>query len=159
VSIEVDNETDQDVDARALVSVARHVLDRLGVSPLAEVAISLVDVERMTDLHVRWMNEPGPTDVLAFPMDELDVRTARASGRPLDARPPDSEPLVLGDVVLCPAVAEKQAGDAGHTTADELALLTTHGVLHLLGFDHAEPEEHAEMFGLQGELLASWKAT
>ena len=159
MSIEVDNETDHDVDARALVSVARHVLDRLGVSPLAEVAISLVDVERMTDLHVRWMNEPGPTDVLAFPMDELDVRTARASGRPLDGRPVDSEPLVLGDVVLCPAVAEKQAAEAGHSTADELALLTTHGVLHLLGFDHGEPEEHAEMFGLQGELLASWKAS
>jgi len=105
------------------------------------------------------MNEPGPTDVLAFPMDELDVRTARASGRPLDGRPADSEPLVLGDVVLCPGVAEKQAVEAGHSTADELALLTTHGVLHLLGFDHAEPEEHAEMFGLQGELLASWKAS
>jgi probable rRNA maturation factor len=158
VSIEVDNETDQDVDARALVSVARHVLDRLGVSPLAEVAISLVDVDRMTDLHVRWMNEPGPTDVLAFPMDELDVRTARASGRPLDERPSDSEPLVLGDVVLCPVVAQRQAGEAGHSAADELALLTTHGILHLLGFDHEEPEEHAEMFGLQGELLASWEA-
>jgi probable rRNA maturation factor len=95
---------------------------------------------------------------MAFPMDELDVRTARASGRPLDARPSDGEPLVLGDVVLCPVVAEKQAQEAGHSTADELALLTTHGVLHRLGFDHAEPEEHAEMFGLQGELLSTWKA-
>src|SRR5437763_1597030 len=111
MSIEVDNETEHDVDARALVSVARHVLDQLGVSPLADVAISLVDVERMTDLHVRWMNEPGPTDVLAFPMDELDVRSARASGRPLDARPPDGEPLVLGDVVLCPVVAQQQAAE------------------------------------------------
>jgi probable rRNA maturation factor len=158
MSIEVDNETAYDVDARALVSVARHVLDRLGVHPLAEVAISLVDVDRMTELHVQWMDEPGPTDVMAFPMDELDVRTARASGRPLDARPDDTGPLVLGDVVLCPDVAAKQAVEAGHSTADELALLTTHGVLHLLGFDHGEPEEHTEMFDLQGELLASWKA-
>lgn len=158
MTVEVENETEHDVDARALVSVARHVLDELGVSPLAEVAISLVGVERMTELHVQWMDEPGPTDVMAFPMDELDVRTARASGRPLDARTTDSEPLVLGDVVLCPDVAAKQAFEAGHAMADELALLTTHGVLHLLGFDHAEPEEHAEMFGLQGELLASWKA-
>jgi probable rRNA maturation factor len=156
VSIEVENETDHDVDATALVSVVRHVLDQLGVHPLAEVAISLVDEARMAELHVQWMDEPGPTDVMAFPMDELDVRTARASGRPLDARPSDGEPLVLGDVVLCPVVAEKQAQEAGHSTADELALLTTHGVLHLLGFDHAEPEEHAEMFGLQGELLSSW---
>jgi probable rRNA maturation factor len=158
VSIEVENETDHDVDATALVSVVRHVLDQLGVHPLAEVAISLVDEARMAELHVQWMDEPGPTDVMAFPMDELDVRTARASGRPLDARPSDGEPLVLGDVVLCPVVAEKQAQEAGHSTADELALLTTHGVLHLLGFDHAEPEEHAEMFGLQGELLSTWKA-
>ena len=157
MSIEVENETDHDVDAQALVSVARHVLDQLGVHPLAEVAISLVDEDRMTELHVQWMDEPGPTDVMAFPMDELDVRSARATGRPLDARSTDGEPLVLGDVVLCPAVAEKQAKEAGHSTADELALLTTHGVLHLLGFDHGEPDEHAEMFGLQGELLATWK--
>ena len=156
MSIEVENETDHDVDAIALVSVARHVLDTLGVNPLAEVAISLVDEERMTELHVQWMNEPGPTDVLAFPMDEVDVRTARATGRPLDQRDDGMDP-VLGDVVLCPAVAARQATEAGHTTADELALLTTHGVLHLLGFDHAEPDEHAEMFGLQGELLASWQ--
>jgi len=91
-------------------------------------------------------------------MDELDVRTARATGRPLDARPAEGEPLVLGDVVLCPEVAAQQAVEAGHSTADELALLTTHGVLHLLGFDHMEPEEHAEMFGLQGELLRTWQA-
>ena len=158
MSVEVENETDVDVDPTRLVSVARHVLHELGVHPLAEVAISLVDEERMTELHVQWMDEPGPTDVMAFPMDELDVRTARATGRPLDTKATDGENLVLGDVVLCPTVAEKQAQEAGHSTADELALLTTHGVLHLLGFDHAEPEEHAEMFGLQGELLASWKA-
>jgi probable rRNA maturation factor len=159
MSIEVENETEHDVDAPALVSVARHVLDALGVDPLADVAISLVDEARMTELHVRWMDEPGPTDVMAFPMDEVDVRTARATGRPLDARSSDGQPVVLGDIVLCPDVAQRQAAEAGHSAADELALLTAHGVLHLLGFDHAEPEEHAEMFGLQGELLASWKAS
>lgn len=157
MSVEIDNETDHDVDARALVSVARHVLDTLGVHPLADLAISLVDVERMTELHVEWMDEPGPTDVMAFPMDELDVRSARAAGRPLDARPEDGAPLLLGDVVLCPEVAARQAVEAGHSTADELALLTTHGVLHLLGFDHHEPDEHAEMFGLQAELLSTWQ--
>jgi probable rRNA maturation factor len=159
MTVEVENETEHEVDARALVSVARHVLDALGVDPLADVAISLVDEARMTELHVRWMDEPGPTDVMAFPMDEVDVRTARARVGPLDARVADGQPVVLGYMVLCPDVAQRQAAEAGHTPADELALLTTHGILHLLGFDHAEPEEHAEMFGLQGELLASWKAS
>ena len=156
MSIEVANESGHEVDEQALVSVARHVLDRMGVSPLAELSLLLVDVEHMTDLHVRWMDEPGPTDVMAFPMDELDLRGSRgAQPGPVV----DTGPAILGDVVLCPEVAQKQAVEAGHSTADELALLTTHGVLHLLGFDHAEPEEHAEMFGLQAELLSSWQAT
>ncbi len=156
MSVEVANESGHEVDEQALVAVARHVLDRMGVSPLAELSLLLVDVEHMTDLHVRWMDEPGPTDVMAFPMDELDLRGSRGA---MPGPVASAGPLLLGDVVLCPEIAEKQAKEAGHATADELALLTTHGVLHLLGFDHAEPEEHAEMFGLQAELLASWQAT
>jgi probable rRNA maturation factor len=159
VSIEVMNETDHHVQEEDLVKVARHVLDALGVSPLAELAITLVDVEHMTELHVKWMGEPGPTDVLSFPMDELDLRGSRGAGHAHEEKPDDTLPMMLGDVVLCPVVAEKQAKDAGHSFEDELHLLTTHGILHLVGFDHAEPEEHAEMFGLQGELLASWKAS
>jgi probable rRNA maturation factor len=159
VSIEVENSSSySDVDLGALVGVARHVLERMGVSPLAELSLALVDEPQMTELHLRWMDLPGPTDVMAFPMDELDLRTSRGTLAPsVGDRSEESPPLVLGDVVLCPSVAEKQAAEAGHTTGDELALLTTHGVLHLLGFDHAEPEEHAEMFGLQAELLASWQ--
>ena len=153
------NETDHHVQEENLVKVARHVLDALGVSPLAELAITLVDVEHMTELHVKWMGEPGPTDVLSFPMDELDLRGSRGAGHAHEEKPDDTLPMMLGDVVLCPVVAEKQAKDAGHSFEDELHLLTTHGILHLVGFDHAEPEEHAEMFGLQGELLASWKAS
>jgi probable rRNA maturation factor len=159
VSIEVMNETDHHVQEEDLVKVARHVLDALGVSPLVELAITLVDVEHMTELHVKWMGEPGPTDVLSFPMDELDLRGSRGAGHAHEEKPDDTLPMMLGDVVLCPVVAEKQAKDAGHSFEDELHLLTTHGILHLVGFDHAEPEEHAEMFGLQGELLASWKAS
>jgi probable rRNA maturation factor len=158
VSIEVLNESAYDVNEQALVLVARHVLDAMGVSPLAELSVMLVDVEHMTELHVKWMDAPGPTDVMAFPMDELDLRGSRGAGHAHEERPDDMGPALLGDVVLCPAVAERQAVEAGHSTEDELQLLTTHGVLHLLGFDHGEPEEHAEMFGLQGELLASWKA-
>jgi probable rRNA maturation factor len=156
VSIEVANESGHEVDEQALVGVARHVLDAMGVSPLAELSVLLVDVEHMTDLHVRWMDEPGPTDVMAFPMDELDLRGSRGA---TPGPAVDVGPMLLGDVVLCPEVARTQAQEAGHSTADELALLTTHGVLHLLGFDHGEPEEHAEMFGLQAKLLASWQAT
>jgi probable rRNA maturation factor len=93
------------------------------------------------------MEKDGPTDVLAFPMDEL--RPGKVNEEP--------EEGVLGDLVLCPAVAERQAETAGHSTVDELDLLTVHGILHLLGYDHAEPEEHREMFGLQARLLAEWQ--
>jgi probable rRNA maturation factor len=161
MSIEVANESGVVVDEQGLVAVARHVLERLGVSPLAELSLLLVDVEQMEKLHVRWMGEEGPTDVLAFPMDELDLRGSRGvrhgSGHGEPAEDDDS-PAVLGDVVLCPEVAERQGRDAGHGTEAELQLLCTHGVLHLLGYDHGEPEEHAEMFGLQAELLTSWKS-
>jgi probable rRNA maturation factor len=160
MSIEVLNESGVEVDERALVDVARHVLDRMGVSPLVELAISLKDVEEMERLHVQYMDEPGPTDVMAFPMDELDLRGSRGvpHGSGHDEDDEDAGPSLLGDVVLCPEVAERQAADAGHSTQDELALLCTHGVLHLLGYDHAEEDEHREMFGLQAELLESWRA-
>lgn len=159
MSIDVLNESGFAVDEHALMRVARHVLDRMGVSPLAELAISLKDVEEMTRLHVQYMSEPGPTDVLAFPMDELDLRGSRgvSHGARHDRDDVDDPtPTMLGDVVLCPVVAERQAQEAGHSTEDELHLLCAHGVLHLLGFDHGDAEEHAEMFGLQGELLSTW---
>jgi probable rRNA maturation factor len=159
VSVEVLNESGAAVDELALVQLGRHLLARLGVSPLAELAVSLVDLERMEQLHEKWMGEPGPTDVLAFPMDELDLRGSRGVGHGGPDEPEPSAPAVLGDVVLCPVVAERQAAEAGHSTEDELHLLCTHGVLHLLGYDHGEPDEHAEMFGLQAELLTSWKAS
>jgi probable rRNA maturation factor len=161
VTIDIYNESGFTVEEKQLERVARHVLDRMGVSPLAELSVVLVDVERMTDLHVKYMQEPGPTDVLAFPMDELDLRGSRGvphgSGHEHDHGDLDEPaPAMLGDVVLCPEVAERQAKEAGHSTEDELQLLCTHGVLHLLGFDHGDAEEHAEMFGLQGELLSSF---
>ena len=159
MSIEVANESSYAVEEENLVRVARHVLDAMGVSPLAELSLLLCDVEHMTELHVRWMDLPGPTDVMAFPMDELDLRGSRGAGHAPEDKPDEHSPAMIGDVVLCPPVAEQQARDAGHSLADELELLTTHGVLHLLGFDHEEPDEHTEMFGLQAQLLASWKAS
>ena len=147
--VEVANESELTVDEQALAGVCRYVLDSLDVSPLAELSVLCVDVDYMATLHERWMGEKGPTDVLAFPMDELDT------ARPDD---PDPGPALLGDVVLCPAVAVRQARAAGHTMADELLLLATHGVLHLLGYDHMEPDEEKEMFGLQSQLIESWRS-
>ncbi len=135
------------VDVRRLSTLSRFVLDRMRVHPQAELCVKLVDEPTMTELNTRWMDASGPTDVLAFPMDEL---------RPglVDEEPEEG---VLGDLVLCVAVAQRQAEEAGHPAADEVDLLTVHGILHLLGYDHAEPAEHAEMFGLQGRLLDAWR--
>lgn len=154
MSIEVLNESGAPIDERDLVETARHVLDRMGVSPLAELAISVQDAVEMERLHLQYMDEPGPTDVLAFPIDELDLRGSRGVPQGSLGEDDDAVPTVLGDVVLCVEVAERQAAQAGHSTLEELRLLTTHGVLHLLGFDHATAQDHDEMFGLQAELLA-----
>jgi probable rRNA maturation factor len=151
MSIEIANESGAVVDTRSLHALARHVLDSMEVNPLVELSIRLVEVDAMTALHEHFMNEPGPTDVLAFPMDELDDRRDDNDDESLP-------PTLLGDVVLCPVVAERQAAEAGHSTEAELHLLCTHGILHLLGYDHADPDEHATMFGLQDRLLASWRA-
>jgi len=148
VSIEVNNESGVDVDEAEFAALARFALDELHVHPQAELSILFVDVDAMTDLHVQWMDEPGPTDVLSFPMDEL------RPGREGEETPPGT----LGDIVLCPEVAATQAQAAGHSTVEEMLLLTTHGILHLLGYDHAEPDEEAEMFGLQRRLLLTFLA-
>ncbi|GAB2687734.1 rRNA maturation RNase YbeY [Saccharopolyspora gloriosae] len=149
MSIEIANESGVEVDEGTIVAVARYALDRMSVSQLAELSIVLVELNVMSDLHERWMDLPGPTDVMAFPMDEYD-----SSRRP-DAA--GSGPALLGDIVLCPAFAKDQARKAGHELIDELHLLTVHGVLHLLGYDHAEPEEEREMFGLQNRILADYR--
>lgn len=146
MSIEINNESAIAVDESAILRLANHALGAMYVSPEAELNIVLVDEGAMEQLHVQWMDEPGPTDVLSFPMDELRPGTEDAP----------SAPGLLGDIVLCPQVAEVQAEGAGHTTLDELLLLTTHGILHLLGFDHAEPEEEREMFGIQRDILLSF---
>ncbi|MHB1613930.1 MAG: rRNA maturation RNase YbeY [Actinomycetes bacterium] len=150
MTVDVANESGTPVDETALMGVCRYVLDRMGVHPLAELSVLLVDVATMEALHVRWMDEPGPTDVLAFPMDELPPGRAGTERS-------EPGPELLGDVVLCPEVAERQGAEAGHGRQAELELLATHGVLHLLGYDHADPEEHAEMFGLQERLLTEWR--
>ncbi|WP_353809812.1 rRNA maturation RNase YbeY [Agromyces sp. SYSU T00194] len=146
MSIEINNESGVEVDEEALQRLVVFALDALHVHADAELAIVLVDEGAMEQLHVQWMDEPGPTDVLSFPMDELRPGTEDAM----------SPPGLLGDIVLCPQVAAAQAQSAGHGLLDELQLLTAHGLLHLLGFDHAEPEEEKEMFGIQRDILVGF---
>lgn len=151
MTVEVANESGVPIDEAALAALAGHVLVETGVNALAELSVLLIDQPYMAELHQRWMGESGPTDVLAFPMDELEI----ARGPGVDAVEP--ELALLGDVVLCPVVAQRQAVAAGHSMQDELHLLCTHGVLHLLGYDHDTPESEYEMFALQRRLLDSWR--
>jgi probable rRNA maturation factor len=149
MSIEINNESGIDVDESVIQRLVTYDLDQLHVHPDAELAILFVDESAIEQLHVQWMDEPGPTDVLSFPMDELRPGT---EDQPTPAG-------LLGDIVVCPQVAIVQAEAAGHSVMDELQLLITHGLLHLLGFDHAEPEEEKEMFGLQRDLLIGFNVS
>ena len=146
MSVEVNNESGVAVDEAAVQRLVTFGLDLLHVHPDADVAILFIDEAAMEQLHVQWMDEPGPTDVLSFPMDELRPGT-------------DDQPTpagLLGDIVVCPQVAESQARSAGHAVLEEIQLLTAHGLLHLLGFDHADPEDEREMFGVQRDVLVGF---
>ncbi len=148
MSVDVLNESDFSLDEMELVACAKYVMGEMKVHPQADLCVKLVDEPAMEVLHVQWMDLPGATDVMSFPMDEL--RPGRDGQEPADG--------VLGDIVLCPSVAERQAVGAGHATEEELLLLLTHGILHLLGYDHAEPDEEREMFELQRTLLLTFLA-
>ncbi|MCO4255654.1 rRNA maturation RNase YbeY [Pseudarthrobacter cellobiosi] len=146
MSIEVNNESGIQVEEAELVALSRYVFEQLYIHPQAELSILLVDEPAMEKLHIELMDEPGSTDVLSVPMDELTPGTP-------DRPTPQG---MLGDIAVCPQVAQVQAVNAGHSLQDEMLLLTTHGILHLLGYDHAEPEEKEEMFGLQRQLLSGF---
>jgi probable rRNA maturation factor len=143
MGIEIANNSGIACNEDEIVDVAAFALDKMGIHPDSDLGITLVDEDEITQLHVQWMNLPGPTDVLSFPMDEL---------KPFSA---SDGPGIIGDIVICPQFAAKQA--VSHSTAEEISLLTVHGVLHLLGFDHVEEEEHKVMFGLQDKTLAEWR--
>ena len=144
MGIEIANNSGVACNEDEIIDVAAFALDKMGIHPDSDLGITLVDEDEITKLHIEWMNLPGPTDVLSFPMDEL---------KPFSA---SDGPGIIGDIVICPQFAAKQA--VNHSTADEISLLTVHGVLHLLGFDHVEEEEHKVMFGIQDKTLAEWKA-
>jgi probable rRNA maturation factor len=148
-SISVTNESVIPCDAEAIATMLEHHMPRTGIDPASAVDVLLVDEPRMTELHVQWMHEPGPTDVLSFPMDE--VRGADP-GDPLTFG-------MLGDIVVCPSVAQHQALVKGIDLHEEIAFLITHGYLHLIGFDHADEVDQTAMFGLQDRLLDEWRGT
>ena len=149
MTTEVINETTTVIDAAEFADLADHVLTSMHVSPAAELNIMFIDPEPMEELHVRWLDLPGPTDVMSFPMDELRPGTA---DRP-------TPPGMLGDICICPAIASRQAAESGHSAAEEMLLLATHGMLHLLGYDHATDAEREIMFALQRKLLLTFLAT
>lgn len=146
MAVELTNESGVEVAEATLQDVVLFGMAQMRVHPDAELAIVLVDEGAMEQLHLQWMGEPGPTDVLSFPMDEL--RPGRDGETSAEG--------ILGDIVLCPSVAATQAEAAGHSVMTELSMLTIHGLLHLLGYDHAEPDEEKEMFGLQADILQKY---
>lgn len=147
MAVDLANESGVDLDEVAVLEVVHFALAHLRVHPDAELAVMLVDETAMEQLHLQWMEEPGPTDVLSFPMDEL--RPGRDGELSAEG--------ILGDLVLCPSVAAEQARAAGHSTMAELEMLCVHGLLHLLGYDHLEPAERQEMFDLQTDILATFR--
>ena len=116
-------------------------IEYMELNPECEISLTFVDPQEMEELHIKWMNEPGPTDVLSFPMDMPESK---------------SEVVTLGDIVIAPAVAAKQAIAAGHSVEDEIYILATHGLLHILGYDHADPDEEKVMFALQEKIVKEW---
>ena len=146
MAIELLNESNSSVAEGDLISISQYCIAQMGLHPECELSITIVDEDEMSALHVQWMDLEGPTDVLSFPMDELTPNTA--------------EPGMIGDIVLCPTFAdgERVKQPEPLSLADELCLLTVHGILHCIGFDHREPEEEATMFALQKKILADWKA-
>ena len=139
MSIDIANESEIPADEKDLADQAAFMLRKLHINPAAELSIMLVGEVAMAALHERFMDEPGSTDVLSFPMDEL--------------RPNDPEPGILGDIVISPLFARAQAEKAGHSFEHEVYILAAHGLLHLLGYDHQELDEEKAMFALQEDLV------
>ena len=147
MTVEINNESGVEVDEKRLVQLALFAMEELRIHPQAELSILLIDPDAMAELHQRFMDLPGPTDVMSFPMDELR------------APEPGQEPPrgMLGDIVICPQFTSAQAPENGREPAEEIQYLLIHGLLHLLGHDHDEPAEKAVMFGLNDTIIAEWR--
>ena len=137
--IEIENRSGQLAPESEVLKLMQFAIKELGLNSECELSLAFINDEEMAQLHEKWMDLPGTTDVMSFPMDEL--------------KPNDPEPGILGDIVISPLVARAQADKAGHSYEHEVKILATHGLLHLLGYDHQEPETEREMFALQEDLV------
>ncbi len=118
-------------------------IDYMELNPESEISLTFVDPQEMEELHIKWMDEPGTTDVLSFPMDMPENK---------------DDAVTLGDIVIDPIVAAEQAATAGHSTEHEIYILASHGLLHILGYDHADKDEEKVMFELQETIVKKWAA-
>lgn len=142
MTIEVTNTSGQLVPATEINSLMSYALTALNLNPECDLNIAFVEDDYMTELHIKWMDEPGTTDVLSFPMDMPET---------------EGEAVTLGDIVISPVVAAAQAIKQGHSTEHEIYILATHGLLHIIGHDHADPEEEKVMFALQEKIVSDWE--
>ena len=144
MAIEITNKSGELVPADQVRTLLEHSLAQLKLNADCDVNLVFVDENEMTELHIKWMDEPGPTDVLSFPMD-------------MPENPGDA--VTLGDIVIAPTVAATQAATAGHAAEHEIFILAAHGLLHILGYDHANKEDEKVMFALQEDLVKNWQAS
>jgi probable rRNA maturation factor len=142
MTIEVTNTSGQLVPTTEMVSLMTHAMNALELNPECDLNISFVEDEYMTELHIKWMDEPGTTDVLSFPMD-------------MPEQP--GEVVTLGDIVISPVVAAAQALNQGHSTEHEIYILATHGLLHIIGYDHEDKADEKVMFELQEKIVSDWE--
>jgi probable rRNA maturation factor len=143
MTIELVNRSGALVPDKEITSLLNYGIEYMELNPECEISLSFVDVQEMEELHIKWMQEDGPTDVLSFPMDMPESK---------------GDVVTLGDIVISPAVAAQQAASAGHSVEDEMYILATHGLLHILGYDHADPDEKKVMFALQEKIVKEWTA-
>ena len=143
MTIELVNRSGALVPDKEITSLLNYGIEYMELNPECEISLSFVDVQEMEELHIKWMQEDGPTDVLSFPMDMPENK---------------DDVVTLGDIVISPAVAAQQAASAGHSVEDEMYILATHGLLHILGYDHADPDEEKVMFALQEKIVKEWAA-
>jgi len=141
MTIELVNRSGALVPDKEITSLLDYGIKYMELNPECEISLSFVDVQEMEELHIKWMQEDGPTDVLSFPMDMPEGK---------------NDVVTLGDIVISPAVAAKQAATAGHSVEHEMYILATHGLLHILGYDHADPDEEKVMFALQEKIVKEW---
>ena len=143
MTIELVNRSGALVPDKEITSLLNYCIEYMELNPECEISLSFVDVQEMEELHIKWMQEDGPTDVLSFPMDMPESK---------------GDVVTLGDIVISPAVAAQQAASAGHSVEQEMYILATHGLLHILGYDHADPDEEKVMFTLQKKIVKEWSA-